>query len=348
MPDPSTAPDCDPAPGSAVRRGRLQRALGLLLRLALTALAVAWVLHQVPLSEAGATLARAPWWVFVLPALLLVVNSFLHALRLLVLLPGPVSFRPISLRRAPRLFAALLQGSFLGAVLPTGGAELAKVGFLAPVVGSAELALAAVVVARLLELLPWTLLLLWGLAWGMWWRDPPLALAAVLFAVAFSCAMAAALLLARLGTAWLQRLPPGLQRLSSRAPARLRRVADRLATAFALVGRDPRRLLASLLLTLPFSLINCLAVWVVMVGHGLSLSYADALALVPTVDTVLALPITIGGLGLREGLFVHALGPFGATQAAAVSIGLTRWIGELLRAAVGGVVFLARGPSTSP
>ncbi|RME23196.1 MAG: hypothetical protein D6798_14010, partial [Deltaproteobacteria bacterium] len=212
-----------------------------------------------------------------------------------------------------------------------------------PVVGSAELAVAAVVVTRLIELVPWTLLLGWGLWWGLWWRLPALGIAAASFAVLFSGILAASLVLAR------RRARPGRPRPTSagwgtwRLPEPVERVVGRLRRAFALVGRDRRRLLLSFVLSLPFSLVNCLAVHVIMRGHGLTLSYLDTLALIPTIDTVLALPITIGGLGIREGLFVHALEPFGATRAAAVSIGLTRWFSELTRAAVGGLVFLGRG-----
>jgi hypothetical protein len=60
------------------------------------------------------------------------------------------------------------------------------------------------------------------------------------------------------------------------------------------------------------------------------------------------LPVTLSGVGVREGVFVHALARFGATEELAVAIALTRWTGELGRAAVGGLMALWGLTSSSP
>lgn len=309
----------------------------LLLRVALSAAALAWVLQHIELADTSGYLGQAPPWTWVLPAGLLVLNSAVHALRLKLLLDGTGPAVPLL-----QVLLALLKGNFLGVVLPTGGAEVAKIGFLARPCGSGERALAAILVARLLELLPWTLLLLWGLAWGLWEHDRLVAAAAVVFALAFSAVLLLSLVLVRWGEPLLARLPQGLL---ARLPRRIRGLGQRVRAAFSQVGADRRRLLLSGLLTVPFSLVNCLVVFVIVRGYGLDLAYLDVLALVPAVDTLIALPISVGGLGVREGLFVDLLAPWGATQSLGVAVALTRWAAELGRAAVGGVIFVLHGAS---
>ncbi|MCB9778853.1 MAG: flippase-like domain-containing protein [Alphaproteobacteria bacterium] len=332
---PPSAPEVPAAlPGTPWRRW-----LWRLGRLALTVAVLGLVLAQIDLRTAHDHLVDAPRWVFVVPTLLLVCNSALHALRLRVLLAAAgvqVPFLPT--------VGAMLRASFVGLVLPTGGSEVAKAGFLVRLSGAPEQAVAAVLVGRLLELVPWLTLLLWGLAWGLWAHDPLLGGAATLFSVLFAAILALTLLLARTGG---RPLPATLECLLRRLPSRFTQAAGRVRRAFAQVGADRTRLLQAALLALPFSLVNCLVVFVVLRAYGVQVGYSDVLALIPAADTVISLPLTIGGVGVREGVFVRALAPWGATQALALSVALTRWTGELGRAFLGGLLVLIGGGGRS-
>lgn len=320
--------------GGGNRAGGRGRRTGLaLLRLLVTVLALAWLNARVDLRGAARALGDTPPWLLLAPTVLLLCNSVLHALRVQVLLGGAGVGAPLH-----RVLFAMWKASFLGLVLPSGGAELAKMGFLASVAGSAELATAAVLVARFLELVPWTLLLLWGLAWGLWARLPLVGAAAAVFAAAFSLVLVTGLVLAR--RAPRPAGPGSVGRWQAPLPQRLGQWLGRLGKALVQVGQGPRALGLALLLTAPFSLLNCFIVYLLVQGHGLPMSYLEVLAVVPAVDTLISLPITINGIGLREGLFVQALEPWGATHSVAVAIALTRWSGELGRGAVGGLVFL--------
>lgn len=297
--------------------------------------ALAWVASTVDLRQAARALAAAPPWVFLAPAGLLLLNSGIHALRLRVLLRAAGVRAPLS-----GTWAALVRASALGLALPTGGAEVAKAALVGRLCGAPAPAVAAILVARLLELVPWTLLLWWGLAWGLWAHDRLVAWAALAFSVGFSAVLAGSALLARrdprpwppLARAFARRLPPGLQAFGGR-----------LRQALALLGHDRGALLRSGLLTVPFSLVNCLVAWLILRGHGVAASYLDAMAVIPAVDTLIALPITIGGVGVREGLMVGLLAPWGVDEARAVAIGLSRWAAELGRAGVGALLLLVGG-----
>lgn len=314
-------PEVPQAKGAASRRG-----LGLLIRVLLTALALGWLMTVVDPLRALERIGEAPTYVLVVPSLLLLCNSLLHALRMRVLLGG-AGLKPPLLR----LYAAFLKAAFFGLVLPSGGAEVAKVGFLRAELGRADLPLAALLIARLLELVPWTLLLIWGLVWGLREKDPLLGNTALLFVGIFLCVLVLAVLAVRRGA-----------RLAGLLPGRVGRFAVDVALAFEQI-REPRRILLAGLLAFPFALVNGLVVYVLTRAYGLDLAYTDVLALIPAADAVISLPITVSGLGLREGMFVHLLAPYGANEATAVAIGVLRWSGELGRAAVGGVLFLLQG-----
>jgi hypothetical protein len=225
--------------------------------------------------------------------------------------------------------SAILRGQFVGLVLPRGGRDLARLAWLSRHTGRADAVVATGVTARVLELAPWMLLLLYGLAWGMMDWSRPLGLCALVFAVVFALVLLTAGLILRWdGLRWLSRIRIGR--------AWLERLAD---SVHALAGARKEVVLA-LLLTLPVALLNVGVVTLVLSGFGIDLPFTDVMALAPAADTVIALPITINGIGLRESAFEILLEPLSVTAELAVAVALTRWVGELQRAGLGGVLFL--------
>ena len=73
-----------------------------------------------------------------------------------------------------------------------------------------------------------------------------------------------------------------------------------------------------------------------------SVPTAALFAFVPVVAMAQVVPITVGGLGVREGLLVLFLGPFGVTQTQAVGLGLL-WYGMLLLVSLLGAPAFAVG-----
>ena len=301
------------------------------VRLVITAAVVGWVLLRIELSDAVAHLAGARWWVFVLPGLLQVLSAGVAGLRVKLLMQAcglQVSARMVT--------GEFLKAGFIGLVLPTGGSEIAKVAGLTRRTGRGDAALAALAVSRLLELIVWTGLLLLGLHRGLLQQDPLLGGAAVLFSLAFPSVV----ILAAAGAGW----GPGVAR---RLPGRLGDFAARSAEALLQVRARPDLVLVALALAAPSALINCATIWVILHGHGIAMPYIDVLAIFPAADTIISLPITISGVGVREAVYAHTLAPWGATEAHGAAAGLTRWMAELARAAVGGVLFVIDHSTTA-
>jgi uncharacterized membrane protein YbhN (UPF0104 family) len=266
----------------------------------------------VDVGEAVGVLRGAPLTALLVPSLILVVNSVLHAVRLGLLL------RVVPL---PELLRVAFLGNFFGMALPTGGGEAAKIVLLRRHTGAATAA-AALVATRIMEMLPWGAMMIYGAAFVLPHRLPafvPFAWAAAALLCAAPAVGAAATIG---GERFVRRLPAPVQaRMPDLSNVRLRD---------ALICQ---------LLAFPFAFLNVLAVGTILWSLGADLPVWELYGVVPAVDLVVAMPVTVSGLGLREGMFVHAFAAWGVPEAVAVAAALLRWAAELGRAGIGGVLF---------
>ncbi|MGH9103345.1 MAG: lysylphosphatidylglycerol synthase transmembrane domain-containing protein, partial [Acidimicrobiales bacterium] len=77
-----------------------------------------------------------------------------------------------------------------------------------------------------------------------------------------------------------------------------------------------------LVVSFAYQLVVVLAAFLVAYSMGLQVSWTAILAFMPIVAIVQVLPLTIGGLGLREGAFVVFLHPLGVSTSQAIAFGL--------------------------
>jgi uncharacterized membrane protein YbhN (UPF0104 family) len=139
-----------------------------------------------------------------------------------------------------------------------------------------------------------------------------------------------------------------VHRLPARFPMR-DRLAE-LALAYNLYGRAWRPTLASLFLSIVahvgyFFVFYC-AARAFQAEHVRIPSFADLAAVMPVVNTISAMPISLGGIGIREGLFQVFLGQLcGVSDAVAVVISSTGYLLTLVWGIVGGVIYLCYRPS---
>lgn len=138
-----------------------------------------------------------------------------------------------------------------------------------------------------------------------------------------------------------------VHKLPQRMP--LRDALVDLSVAYNQYGRAWGTTLTALLLCLPvhlgvFTLSYC-------VGRAFEASASlgtlmDYWGIMPIVNTIASVPISIGGTGIREGLFVKLLGGLlGIPEAAALTISLTTYAVLIAWSLVGGIVYLFYRPS---
>jgi len=302
-----------------------------LVRVGVTVAAVIWVIGQVDPGRLGSALTSVPLWVFGVPVLAIALNTAIQAHRLRLLLGGLGASLPIS-----RLMGLICRGAFAGLALPQGGAEVVKAALLSLTPVGVERALSAMLMARFTQLPVTAMFLLWAALSGALSHHPSLVAVAVAYGVGTAAVWWAMLRGIRVPR-WLP------QTFAVRVTA----VRDALTVLRSRTG------LVSVCMAwaLPTVAVNCAVVWLLLDRFGHSFSFADILALVPAMDAVIWLPISVGGIGVREAVFALVLEPHGVLVDAAIAVGVVRWTGELARAGIGCMLWLLAAtirPGTGP
>ncbi len=296
----------------------MARRLGLVLRVLGTAGGLVWIATHVDLAQARGTLGRIPYATFALAAALVALNVAVGALRWRALLRAYGATRiPPLVRLVTLYFVAFFYNNYLpGAVAgDVGRGVVTRAAFEDE---GAVGALAVVLVERALGLFALFALLAVGLvvtrgtidAGSLWWWTA--------LGSAGSCAVVAAL--------------PALRRLAPYLPRPLRKIAGR----FPGLG-DPGAFVVALALSLITQLLVAVAGWVLLAALG-PIDFGSSLLVVPLAAATTFLPITVGGAGAREAVYIALCGTlFGmpAHDALAASLGL--WFAHLGVGAIAGV-----------
>lgn len=102
-------------------------------------------------------------------------------------------------------------------------------------------------------------------------------------------------------------------------------------------------LLSSVLLILALQLCTILIAYLCFLAFGVHIPFVQHLAFYPIIAILSIVPVTISGLGLREGFFVSFYSLLGVEPAVAVSVSLMNYCIEmLLMAVLGGILYLLK------
>ena len=304
----------------------MPRWLRVALPLVGTAAGLAWIATHVSFRDAGDALARIPVATFVLAAALVAANVVAGAVRWRTLM------RAYGARRIPPLgwlvrlyFVAFFYNNYLpGAVAGDVGRGIVARDVFVEEGGSqgATGALAVVLVERALGLFALFALLAVGLvasggaveSRALWWWTA--------IGGTGSCVLVAAIPIARR----LERVLPGpLARIAARLPA----LHDRGA------------FVQSIALSIVTQALIAVAGWALLAALG-PIDLGASLLVVPLAAATTFLPITVGGAGAREAVYVELCGRlFGWPKADALAASLGLWLAHLAVGAVGGVMQLA-------
>ncbi|HWC12506.1 MAG TPA: lysylphosphatidylglycerol synthase transmembrane domain-containing protein [Acidimicrobiales bacterium] len=112
--------------------------------------------------------------------------------------------------------------------------------------------------------------------------------------------------------------------------------------------RHPGAAASVLAVAFAYQLTVVTAAWVGAQVLDLHLSWMTMLALIPVVAIAQVLPISVGGLGLREGALVLLLQPLGVAAAKATALGLLLYGLNLAVSLLGAPAFAVRRQAVSP
>lgn len=300
----------------------MPRWLGIALRLAGTAGGIAWIATRVDFAKAEAALERIPIWVFVVAAAAVAANVVIGAVRWRVVLRAYGATKIPTLGRLVYLyFVAFFYNNYLPGALAgdVGRGVVTRDAFEGE---GATGALAVVLVERALGLFALFALLAVGLvatrggvdSGSLWWWCA--------IGGGGSLALVAAIPIARKLAPYL---PGPLARIAAKLPA----LHDRRAFGIAIA------------LSLGTQLCIAIAGWALLAALG-PIGFGDSLLVVPLAAATMFLPITIGGAGAREAVYIELCGTmFGMPEADALAASIGLWLAHLAVGAAGGLAQLA-------
>ncbi len=239
------------------------------------------------------------------------------------------------------LLAHYLAGQFVGNVLPsTVGGDVLRVSRVAKDTGTGDVAFASVVLERLSGMVALPLLTCLGFLLEPSLRDVPQAWIALAIAGATVVALVIILLLA------------GSPRLAGRFAKHENwmRFVGAVHVGVDRLRREPRRAGGVLLAAIIYQASVLISVWCAIHALGISVPNGAVLAFLPAVASAQVLPISLSGLGIREGLLVILLHPLGVPTGKAIGVGLL-WYGMTLVVSLLGAPAFAvghRGESDTP
>jgi len=105
--------------------------------------------------------------------------------------------------------------------------------------------------------------------------------------------------------------------------------------------RRPAAAVEVLAVAFAYQLAVALAAYLAAGALDLSVGWTAILAFMPVVAIVQVLPLTVGGLGLREGAFILFLGPLGVSTSQAIALGLLVYFLNLAVSLLGAPAFAA-------
>jgi len=296
------------------------------LKIAVSLGLMAFIFTRINLVETWNALRGAHWGIMAVAFALFVLTLPLRAFRWKALLDGLGVHAPIS-----RLIVLYFVGTFFNIFLPTGvgGDVVRAVEFTQDSRHGAE-AVGTVFVDRLTGLLVLFVIALAALPFSFRLVEPEVTVAIVVIA------------LGGLAGGWLLLQGNMLGRIGRRLP--FLPAQDKLEKLYRAVGGCGRRALGrALTVSVIFNLVNILVNYLIALALGEHLSPWYFFAFVPLVSFSLTLPISLGGLGVREGTYALLFGQAGVAPEKAVALSLAYYAITVLTGLIGGLMYAIEG-----
>jgi len=232
-----------------------------------------------------------------------------------------------------RLTAFYFVGLFFNNFLPTTiGGDVVRIYDLARHTGRPAEAAASVISERVLASVALGLVALAGLLFSQG-RAAQFALLIGVFC-ALLLLLLIALLTGRRWGPWVARRLPDPWGLKSKAREFLGGISASVS--------DPWVLAWVIVLSIGFQALVVLINYAIFQALGSQVSLAYCLLFIPIIMAISLLPISISGLGVREGAYVYFFGQIGLSTAEAVAASLLFFILVVLASLIGGAIFALR------
>ncbi len=136
---------------------------------------------------------------------------------------------------------------------------------------------------------------------------------------------------------WITTLPAIRRRRKPWMSPSLRKRVNHLGAIFSGFALRPGLIVCAVVIAVPAFLFHCLTYWCSTRSFAIPLGIGSLFTVMPVIDTLIVLPITLFGLGWRENLFQHMLGGlYGIAPASAALASLGGFVIQAGVALLGG------------
>ncbi len=109
---------------------------------------------------------------------------------------------------------------------------------------------------------------------------------------------------------------------------------------FAVYWSHPKKMFMVIFLSFVFQVINILVFALIGIALGLGVDLGYYFVIVPLVDLVSILPISISGIGVREGSYVYLLYVVGVKTSQGLAFGLLGFLVVMAASLLGGIIYI--------
>lgn len=289
-----------------------------------------WLLSQSDLATFGAILQRTEVWLFVLAAGFFVVSNALGACQWFLLLRG--QSLAVSLRQAVVFYwvGVFFNNVLLGNI----GGDAMRIYDMRRLTGETSRAAAATFMDRFVGLFSTCCLALGACVFVAEVRRP--GLLTILVPVFAGLVVLLAMGLSR-------RLGSSVQRILQRLlPARVSRILGELRGNFVVYRHKAPLLVGVWLVSLGVQFSRILVYFTAGAAVGLDVGLRYFVGFQPVAAIIAALPISVGGLGVREGVLVELFGGIGVEESLAFATSILGYAAGILASLLGGIAFVVR------
>jgi len=303
----------------------------LVLKLAVSAGLLIFLAARIDVGALGDRIVRADRGTLLLAGGIFLASNFVGAIQWRTLLRA--SGVTVSLLR---VLAYYFQGLFFGLFLPASvGADVSRVYDTTRHSGDFGGSIAATIMDRLVGFYSMGTMSVLALAVALDRLPPPPILVPILLVALVNVVVFVAL---------VSRRASGLiQRIAARLPALAgRRVVGGVIELLHALGRRPALLTRVFTLSLIVQVLRIFVHYHVALAMGIELPLRDYFVIIPVLAVLVALPISFGGIGVRESAAVELFGHVGLTPADAVAMQLGTFLLSILVNLPGWVIFVLR------
>ena len=304
---------------------KLSQVLTSALKVFLSLGLLAFILHQVGWEQTWASVQMAQPFYLLVALSLYLIGVAVRAYRWQILLTA--LRMEVSL---PRLTALYFIGAFFNSFLPTGiGGDVVRIYELAKQSERSAASVGTVLIARATGLLALFLMALTALFFSYRLITPALAIAIVLLCVVAWCG--AVLILKR---DWLEKW--GLLQVISKV-----RQLEKVYESVHHCG--PRAIGGALAVSLIFNALLITVNYFIALSLGVKISLYYFLLFIPIISFLLVLPISLSGLGIREGGYIYLFAQAGVPAHLALTMSLTFYALTVATGCIGGIIYALEG-----